>query len=116
MIKGYIFKYIIRYTIKRHSNELWHLDKVLKAQIVALEELRAESESLYDAAIQFDPSLLGMELRGPCASPPVPGYLQDGEYKDTTPTFKVIYEDTEAFMKTLLMRRRTRKKKGDDDD
>merc|ERR1712226_1740973 len=103
-----------RYTIKRHSNELWHLDKVLKAQIVALEELRAESESLYDAAIQFDPSLLGMELRGPCASPPVPGYLQDGEYKDTTPTFKVIYEDTEAFMKTLLMRRRTRKKKGDD--
>merc|ERR1711974_199723 len=70
-----------RYTIKRHSNELWHLDKVLKAQSVALEELRAENKSLYDAAIQFDSGLLGVELRGPCASPPVPGYLQDGEYK-----------------------------------
>ena len=112
----YTIKFTNRYTIKRHSNELWHLDKVLKAQTVALEELRAENESLYDAAIQFDPGLLGMELRGPCASPPVPGYLQDGEYRDTTPTFKVIYEDTEAFMKNLLMRRRTRKKKGGEED
>ena len=112
----YTIKFTNRYTIKRHSNELWHLDKVLKAQTVALEELRAENESLYDAAIQFDPGLLAMELRGPCASPPVPGYLQDGEYRDTTPTFKVIYEDTEAFMKNLLMRRRTRKKKGGDED
>ena len=105
-----------RFTIKRHSNELWHMDKVLKAQNAALEELRAENESLYEAAIQFDPNLLGTELKGPCASPPVPGYLQDGEYKDTTPTFKVIYEDTEAFMKTLLLRRRTRKKKGEEED
>ena len=108
--------YTFRYTIKRHNNELWHLDKILKAQTVALEELRAENESLYDAAIQFDPDLVGMQLRGPCTSPPVPGYLQDGEYKDTTPTFKVIYEDTEAFMKNLLLRRRTRKKKGTDED
>ena len=92
------------------------MDKVLKAQTRALEELRAENESLYKAAIQFDPNLLGMQLRGPCASPPVPGYLQDGEYKDTTPIFKVIYEDTEAFMKNLLMRRRTRKKRKDDED
>merc|ERR1719187_2969213 len=105
-----------RYTITRHSNELWHLDKVLKAQTVAMEELRAENESLYEAAVQFDHGLVGMQLRGPCASPPVPGYLQDGEYKDTTPTFKVIYEDTEAFMKTLLLRRRTRKKKGEEED
>ena len=112
----YTKKFTIRYTIKRHSNELWHLDKVLKAQTIALEELRAENESLYDAAIQFDPGLLGMELRGPVDTPPVPGYLQDGEYKDTTPTFKVIYEDTEAFMKNLLLRRRTRKKKGGDED
>ena len=112
----YTTKYTTRYTITRHSNELWHLDKVLKAQTVALEELRAESKSLYDAAIQFDPGLLGTELRGPCATPPVPGYLQDGEYKDTTPTFKVIYEDTEAFMKNLLLRRRTRKKRNDDED
>ena len=92
------------------------MDKVLKAQNKALEELRAESESLYNAAIQFDPGLLGLQVRGPCASPPVPGYLQDGEYKDTTPTFKVIYEDTEAFMKNLLMRRRTRKKRNNDED
>ena len=46
-----------RFTIKRHSNELWHMDKVLKAQNAALEELRAENESLYEAAIQFDPNL-----------------------------------------------------------
>ena len=40
--------------------------------------------------------------------------VQDGEYKETTPTFKVMYEDTEAFLKELLVRRRKRKKSDDD--
>ena len=42
--------------------------------------------------------------------------IQDGEYKETTPTFKVMYEDTEAFLKELLVRRRKRRKADDDDN
>merc|ERR1712107_526645 len=74
-----------RFTIKRHSNELWHMDKVLRAQNAALEELRAENESLYEAAIQFDPNLLGIELKGPCASPPVPGICRTASTRTPPP-------------------------------
>lgn len=42
--------------------------------------------------------------------------VQDGEYKETTQTFKVMYEDTEAFLKELLVRRRKRKKSDDSDN
>ena len=50
------------------------------------------------------------------ATPPIKDYLQDGEYKDTTPTYKVIYEDTEVFMKSLLMRKRMRKSRNDEEE
>ena len=105
-----------RFTNRRNRDEIWHLDKVLISQAKALEELKHESEPLYNAAVQFDPDLLDIELRGPCVTPPIEKYLQDGEYKDVTQSYKVIYEDTETFMKSLLMRKRTKKKKQEDDD
>jgi len=105
-----------RFTVKRHWNELWHLDKVILAQTRALDELRKESDPLYDAAVQIDPELIPFSLWGPVVTPPIEGYLQDGEYKDETPTYKVIYEDTEAFMKELLLRKRKRRKDKDNDE
>ena len=82
----------------------------------ALDELKKESPSLYHSAIEFDSDIVPLTFKGPVATPPIKGYLQDGEYKDTTPSFKVIYEDTEAFMKNLLLRQRRTKKKNVEED
>lgn len=100
----------------RNHNELWRQDKIMITQQMALDELKKESVSLYEAAIQFDPLLVPMSFKGPVATPPIEGYLQDGEYKETTQSFKVIYEDTDAFLKELLQRNRKRKKKTEEED
>ena len=71
---------------------------------------------MYRHAIEFDPSIMPVSFKGPVKTPPIKDYLQDGEYKETTQTFKVIYEDTDAFMKTLLARNRPRKKKASDEE
>lgn len=71
---------------------------------------------MYESAIQFDPTMIPISFSGPVATPPIKDYLQDGEYKDTTPTFKVIYEDTGTFMKELLARQRRKKKKVEEED
>ena len=55
----------------------------------ALDELKKENVSLYEAAIQFDPELIPMSFKGPVTTPPIENYIQDGEYKDTTQSFKV---------------------------
>ena len=71
---------------------------------------------MYRHAIEFDPNIMPVSFKGPVKTPPIKDYLQDGEYKETTQTFKVIYEDTDAFMKTLLARNRPRKKKASDEE
>jgi len=100
-----------RHTYIRNHNEIWKQDKILSTQQRALDELKKESLSLYENAIQFDPSIIPIRFSGPVATPPIKDYIQDGEYKDTTQTFKVIYEDTDAFMKELLQRQRRKKKR-----
>eukprot|EP00092_Neocalanus_flemingeri_P002264 GFUD01002414.1.p1 GENE.GFUD01002414.1~~GFUD01002414.1.p1 ORF type:complete len:232 (-),score=65.79 GFUD01002414.1:155-850(-) len=112
----YLQKDWSRFAHIRHHNELWKQDRILLTQQMALEELRKESEALYQNAIQFDPDIMPISFKGPVATPPIKDYLQDGEYKETTQTFKVIYEDTEEFMKSLLMRKRQRKKTTEEDD
>merc|ERR1719430_722640 len=99
-----------RHLHTRNHNEIWEQDRILISQQKALDELKKESVALYDAAIQFDQDLVPINFKGPVATPPIKDYIQDGEYKETTPTFKVMYEDTEAFLKELLVRRRKRKK------
>ena len=59
----------------------------------ALDELKKENVSLYEAAIQFDPELIPMSFKGPVTTPPIENYIQDGEYKDTTQSFKVCLVD-----------------------
>ena len=105
-----------RFTLTRHRNEIWKQDIIQITQQMALDELRKESEDLYLSAIQFDSSILPISFKGPVSTPPIENYLQDGEYKDTTQTYKVIYEDTEAFMKNLLQRQRKKKKTSEEED
>jgi len=112
----YLQKEWSRFAYIRHRNELWKQDRILLSQQIALDELKKESEDLYKSAIEFDPDILPIVFKGPVATPPIEGYLQDGEYKDCTPTYKVIYEDTEEFLKTLLMRKRKRRAAVEEDD
>ena len=62
----------------------------------ALDELKKENLSLYEAAIKFDHELIPMTFKGPVATPPIENYIQDGEYKDTTQSFKVGFETTKC--------------------
>ena len=64
----------------------------------ALDELKKENVSLYEAAIMFDQELIPMTFKGPVATPPIENYIQDGEYKDTTQSFKVSYETSAAYV------------------
>jgi len=105
-----------RFAYIRHRNELWKQDTIMQSQQVALDELKKESELLYRHAIEFDPSIIPVTFKGPVKTPPIKDYLQDGEYKETTQSFKVIYEDTDAFMKTLLSRNRPRKKRASEEE
>ena len=77
----------------RNHNELWKQDKIMITQQNALDELKKENVSLYEAAIQFDPELIPMSFKGPVTTPPIENYIQDGEYKDTTQSFKVCLVD-----------------------
>ena len=83
---------------------------------MALDELKKESVSLYESAIQFDTNLVPISFTGPVATPPIKDYIQDGQYVETTQSFKVIYEDTDQFMKDLLSRNRKKKKKSADEE
>lgn len=53
----------------------------MQSQRKALQELRLESEELYQEAIQPDMSLLPVTVKGPVTTPPIQNYdSPDGEY------------------------------------
>ncbi|KAH8347415.1 hypothetical protein KR059_010538, partial [Drosophila kikkawai] len=57
------------------------VDRLIQAQNKALAELRRESEELYQAAIEVDPQLLPVAVKGPVATPPIKNYASpDGDY------------------------------------
>ncbi|XP_058445374.1 large ribosomal subunit protein mL40 [Malaya genurostris] len=59
------------------------IDRMLAAQTKALNELRLESEDLYQKAVQPDIDLVPLKMEGPVATPPISGYeMPDGEYID----------------------------------
>lgn len=59
------------------------LDTLILAQEKALQELRFESEELYQEAIQPDFRLLPFVAQGPVSTPPIENYESpDGEYLD----------------------------------
>lgn len=53
----------------------------MNSQQKALNELRMESEELYQAAIQPDELLLPITIQGPSYTPPIPNYRTPAEYR-----------------------------------
>uniref|UniRef100_A0A1L8DRS8 Large ribosomal subunit protein mL40 n=1 Tax=Nyssomyia neivai TaxID=330878 RepID=A0A1L8DRS8_9DIPT len=61
------------------------IDQVMQAQRKALDELKLESEELYEAAIQPDPQLMPFKSRVLVSTPPIENYdSPDGEYVDVS--------------------------------
>jgi len=68
-----------------HTREIRMMDRLLSSQQRALEELKAESEELYQAAIQMDFSYIPCEIKGPVDTPPIPDYdPTEGDYVDVS--------------------------------
>lgn len=61
------------------------LDRVMDAQTKALQELRFESEELYQQAIQPDMGMIPFTAKGPVHTPPDKDYdYVDGDYNNIT--------------------------------
>lgn len=68
--------------------EMEAVDLALEAQREALEELRLESEELYQAALKPDPLLFPFSHEGPAYTPPMRNYeAPDGKYNDITKVY-----------------------------
>jgi large subunit ribosomal protein L40 len=65
------------------------VDRLMAAQRKALEELKFESEELYQAAIQLDADMIPVVIDGPVNTPPIKDYaFVDGEYINTTKLYQ----------------------------
>lgn len=65
------------------------VDRMVSAQKKALEELKLESEELYQAAIQPDPAMIPLTINGPVQTPPIKDYaFVDGDYINTTKVYE----------------------------
>ncbi|XP_062896970.1 39S ribosomal protein L40, mitochondrial [Mobula hypostoma] len=77
-----------RYKQKEHEKEEEMMQSMIDAQHEALQELRLESEDLYQAAIKRDQGLFPLELPGCSYTPPIADYqAPDGKYRDTTKVY-----------------------------
>ncbi|KAM6930462.1 large ribosomal subunit protein mL40 [Xenentodon cancila] len=77
-----------RYKQKQHMAEKKAVELALEAQREALEELKVESEELYQAALKPDPLLFPFTHDGPSYTPPIPNYdAPDGKYNDITKVY-----------------------------
>ncbi|XP_077300862.1 mitochondrial ribosomal protein L40 [Arctopsyche grandis] len=72
-----------RYKKNQFMNNVQTIDRIMASQNRALEALKRESEELYEAAIQLDPSIVPCETKGTVSTPPSHEYISpDGEYID----------------------------------
>lgn len=77
-----------RYKQKQHMAEVKSVELALEAQREALQELKLESEELYQAALTPDPLLFPFVHEGPSYTPPIPEYqAPDGKYNDVTKVY-----------------------------
>jgi SepF-like predicted cell division protein (DUF552 family) len=111
-----IIKEYSRYCFRRNKKEIRQIDNAIILQKAALENLRQLDVNLYKLAIAPDDNLIPFKAKGPMNTPPIPGYLQDGEYENITRKFEVQYADMEQFLKDTILKKKVRKKKKDDDD
>ncbi|KAJ7309676.1 hypothetical protein JRQ81_007735 [Phrynocephalus forsythii] len=76
------------YRQEQHKAETEAIRSLVEAQAQALEELRLESEELYQAAIQRDDHLFPFERQEPLYSPPLSNYeAPEGKCADVTPVY-----------------------------
>ncbi|GLV40523.1 mitochondrial ribosomal protein L40 [Carabus blaptoides fortunei] len=74
-----------KYKHQQHLADMQMIDRICASQQKALDELRKESEELYQEAIQIDARLLPFIARGPVSTPPIINYdSPDGDYNDIT--------------------------------
>ena len=73
-----------KFASSRHRREIQQIDNVICLQKAALENLRQLDVDLYKLAIEPDSNLIPFKAKGPMNTPPIPGYLQDGEYENIT--------------------------------
>ncbi|XP_026176685.1 large ribosomal subunit protein mL40 [Mastacembelus armatus] len=77
-----------RYKQEQHMAEVRAIELALEAQREALEELKLESEELYQAALKQDPLLFPFIHEGPAYTPPKTNYeAPDGKYNDITKVY-----------------------------
>ncbi|GAB1862953.1 Large ribosomal subunit protein mL40 [Camponotus japonicus] len=77
-----------RYKTQQHLNNVQMIDSIFYSQQKALDELRAESEQLYQEAIQNDFKLLPYTAKGPLKTPAIENYNSpDGDYINMTRKF-----------------------------
>jgi large subunit ribosomal protein L40 len=70
-------------------NDYTILDRMAQSQKKALDELRFESEELYQQAIQPDIEMIPLVIEGPVATPPIKKYsCVDGDYINTTKVYE----------------------------
>ncbi|CAK6950740.1 S ribosomal protein L40%2C mitochondrial [Scomber scombrus] len=77
-----------RYKQEQHMAEMQAVELALKAQTEALEELKIESEELYQAALKPDLQLFPFTYEGPTYTPPKTKFeAPEGKYNDTTKVY-----------------------------
>jgi len=74
-----------KYKTQQHLAIVQAIDSIIYSQQKALDELRAESEELYQEAIQMDLGILPYTAKGPLKTPAIENYdSPDGEYTNIT--------------------------------
>ncbi|XP_057338585.1 39S ribosomal protein L40, mitochondrial [Microplitis mediator] len=87
--RALLFKDWCRYKHHQYVEDLETTDTIILSQKKALEELKAESVDLYNAALELDLSLMSYEAKGPTFTPPIPNYQPpDGDYFDVTKKYE----------------------------
>ena len=83
--RSFLIKNWSAYRMEENLKDFKILDKLVNAQTKALQELRFESEELYQQAIQPDMDMIPFVAKGPVETPPIKGYTYiDGDYNDIT--------------------------------
>ncbi|KAK6173683.1 hypothetical protein SNE40_017091 [Patella caerulea] len=87
-----LYKDWTRYKAQQRRLDCITLRRLQNSQTKALDELRKESEDLYQKAIQIDEGMLALNITGPLSTPPIKSFEPtDGEYVDKTRK----YDETE---------------------
>lgn len=74
-----------KYMRNEHLADMQMIDRIMYSQQRALDQLRLESEELYQEAIQPDFTLLPFKSEGPDNTPPIKDYeAPDGDYVDVS--------------------------------